>query len=311
MEILRSSDKGFPELDGYSFQPNFLEVPTENDVLVRIHYVDEGPEGVQPIVLLHGNPTWSYSYRKVIPLLVGAGYRVLAPDLVGLGRSDKPTELSDYSIGRHLSWLQSWFAGLDLEDIILVSQDWGGMLGLSIASQDSSSFAGIVVTNTGLYSENVTMEEEQMTRIEAWAEFARTTPDFPFEPNLEAIIQNELTAAEIAGYMSPYPSKEYKSGLRSFPSFIPVLPSGDDCRMESLRTWKRLENWHKPMLLAFSDKDPLTAQFENEFRARVPGTRGGSHTTIKGGGHLVQEDCPEELSEIVISFASMCKNRHS
>ncbi|MEH6550667.1 MAG: haloalkane dehalogenase [Pseudomonadales bacterium] len=308
MQVLKSEGEVLDKIDGYPFSANFQEVPTENGVSVRIHYVDEGPKEGQPIVLLHGNPTWSYSYRKVIPILAAAGYRVLAPDLVGLGRSDKPTALSDYSIARHISWLEHWFNLLDLENVTLVCQDWGGMIGLSLASKDHTRFSGILVTNTGVYHENV-MTKEQMQHIEKWAELARSSPDFPFEANLQGMINRKLTETELAAYLSPYSVPESRCGLRSFPSFIPVIPSGKEAKVECLRTWERLRDWHKPMLIAYSDGDPLTAPFAKVFKSRVPGTQGEAHITIKGGAHNVQEDRPQALAEVTLKFAVRCSQR--
>jgi len=297
MEIVRTPDKRFKNLPGYSFEPNYLTVPGPEDEKLRVHYVDEGPEDAEPLLLMHGEPSWSYLYRKMIPIITRAGYRTIAPDLVGFGRSDKPTRQDDYTYQRHVDWMQAWLDQMDLKGITLVCQDWGGLIGLRLLAANPDRFERVVTANTGLPTGDHPISDAFLN----WRKFSIETPDFDTGAIIAMATRKEVSDDVIAAYNAPFPDDTYKAGARIFPSLVPIEPD-DPASQANREAWKVLGGFEKPFLTAFSDGDPITRGGEGVFQKNVPGAKGRPHTTIKGGGHFLQEDCGEELAQVVVDF---------
>lgn len=300
MKALRTPDARFDNLPGYGFSPHYLEVAepslAETGAL-RLHYLDEGRRDGKVVLCLHGEPSWSYLYRTMIPVLTAAGHRVLAPDLIGFGRSDKPTERSDYTYARHVAWITHFVFALDLREITLVCQDWGGLIGLRVAAENEDRFARLVVANTGLPTGEQKMSEAFMN----WREFSQNVPEFPVGRILNGATTSELAPEVIAAYEAPFPDESYKAGARVFPVLVPISPE-DPASADNKRAWEVLERWQKPVLTAFSDQDPVTQGGDTVFQSRIPGAKGQPHTTIEGGGHFLQEDRGPQLAEVVNRF---------
>jgi haloalkane dehalogenase len=292
MEALRTPDDRFANLPGYPFAPRY----TETDGL-RIHYLDEGPPAASPVLMLHGEPSWSYLYRKMIPIVVAAGHRVVAPDLVGFGRSDKPVRREDYTYQRHVDWMRHVLLGLDLRDVTLVCQDWGGLLGLRLVAEHPERFARVVTANTFLPTGDVPAGPAFL----AWKEYSQATPDFQVGRIVSGGSATALASEVVAAYDAPFPDDRYKAGARQFPLLVPVTPD-DPAAEPNRKAWKVLSRWTKPWLTAFSDGDPVTVGGDRIFQERIPGAKGVRHTTIAGGGHFLQEDRGEELARVVVEF---------
>ncbi len=302
MQALRTPDERFANLPGYAFAPHYIEIPSGDGAQLRVHYVDEGPADADPVLCLHGEPSWSYLYRKMIPVIAAAGHRVVAPDLVGFGRSDKPAERSDYSYQRHVDWLRATIETLDLRNITLVCQDWGGLLGLRLVGEHPDRFARVVAANTFLPTGDGAPSEAFL----AWRKFSQTVPEFPTGRILQGATQTELSVDEVAAYDAPFPDESYKSGARQFPLLVPIAP--DDPAVSANRAaWQGLERFEKPFLTAFSDGDAVTRGGDAPLQQRIPGARGQKHVTILGGGHFLQEDCGDELARVVVGFIAATK----
>ncbi len=295
MKVLRTPDDRFDDLPDFPFAAHYVTVPAGDGDDLRIGYVDEGPRDAAPVLLMHGEPSWSYLYRKIIPRLSGE-HRVLAPDLVGFGRSDKPADKDDYSYERHVAWMSAWLLALDLKDITLFCQDWGGLIGLRLVAAFPERFARVVVGNTGLPT-GTGMSDGFKT----WLQMSQSIPVFPAGMIVNMGTQRELSPEEIAAYDAPYPDESYKVAARIFPTFVPVTPEHASVA-ENKAAWTVLEAFDKPFLTAFSDKDPVTNGGEAVFQARVPGTKGRKHVTIEGGGHFLQEDCPDQIADVIDAF---------
>ncbi len=297
MEFLRTPDSRFADLPGYPFNPNYLMVDDGEGGQLRVHYLDEGPAEADPVLLMHGEPSWSYLYRTMIPILVDAGHRIIAPDLVGFGRSDKPTRREDYSYQRHVDWMQALLDQLRLERITLVCQDWGGLIGLRLVAENPGRFARVVAANTML----PTGDHAPGEAFSNWQKFSQEVPLFPAGGVLKGGTVTPLPQAVIDAYDAPYPDERYKEGARQFPLLVPITP--DDPASEKNRAaWQVLGQWQKPFLTAFSDSDPITAGGDKLMHKRIPGTRGQAHTTIVNAGHFLQEDQGERLAEVVVKF---------
>ncbi len=296
MQVLRTPEARFDGLEDYPFAPHYVEIADADGTALRIHYVDEGPRRAPPILLMHGEPSWSYLYRKMIAGLAARGHRVIAPDLIGFGKSDKPTEQSDYTYERHVTWMSAWLGRLDLSDITLFCQDWGGLIGLRLVAAFPERFARVVVGNTGL-----PVGTGMTDGFKAWLNFSQMTPVFPVGFIVNGGTTRELSAAEQAAYDAPYPDESYKAGARIFPALVPVTPEHGSVA-ENKAAWSVLETYDKPFLTAFSDKDMVTAGGEKAFLSRVPGARGQKHTIIEGGGHFLQEDAPDRLVDVIDDF---------
>ena len=300
MEALRTPEERFADLPDYPFEPNYAEIRDGEGGTLRVHYLDEGPADAAPVLLVHGEPSWSYLYRHMVPILVNAGHRVVVPDLVGFGRSDKPTRQTDYSYARHVAWLSELvFDHLDLRDATFFGQDWGGLLGLRLVAAEPDRFARVVIGNSGLPTGHGPASEAFLR----WQRFSQTTPVFPVGDLVGRACTTELSAAVVAAYDAPFPDDTFKAGARIFPSFVPTNP--DDPEMApNQAAWRVLEAFQKPFLCAFSDSDPVTAGGDAPFLAKVPGARGRQHPTIVGAGHFLQEDAGPELAAVIRDFIS-------
>ncbi|MGI8794151.1 MAG: haloalkane dehalogenase [Acidimicrobiales bacterium] len=297
MKALRTPDDRFDDLPGFPFEPNFVQIDDGDGGTLQVHYLDEGM-GEDTVLLMHGEPSWCYLYRHMIPVLVDAGYRCIAPDLVGFGRSEKPTAKSDYTFARHVEWMRSTlFDRLDISGLTLVGQDWGGLIGLRLAAENPNRFRRIVVANTGLPTGDQPMTEAFL----AWQKFFQETPEFPVGKMINGATTTDLDAAVVAAYDAPFPDESYKEGARIFPALVPTSPD-DPAAAANRKAWGVLEAWDKPLLTAFSDGDPITAGGHAVFQSRVPGAKGQAHTTIEGGGHFLQEDRGPELARVGADF---------
>ena len=297
MQYLRTPDACFTNLPGYDFGPNYLTVDDTEGGELRVHYLDEGPPDAAPVLLMHGEPSWSFLYRKMIPVLVAAGQRVVAPDLVGFGRSDKPCQRSDYTYQRHVGWMQGVLDQLQLKNVTLVCQDWGGLIGLRLVAENPDLFARIVAANTMLPTGDQDLGEAFIN----WRTFSQKVPEFPVGTIINGATTTELSPDVLRGYDAPFPDESFKEGARQFPLLVPATP--DDPAAESNRAaWKVLSQWQKPFLTAFSDSDPVTAGADAIMQELVPGCRGQAHTIIENGGHFLQEDQGERLADVVVEF---------
>jgi len=334
MKVLRTPDERFRDLPGYSFEPRYTEVSDGEGGSLRIHHVDEGPAEGPVVLVMHGQPTWSYLYRHMIPVLTAAGLRVLAPDLVGFGRSDKPAAREDFSYQRQVDWMTAWLLANDVQGATFVGQDWGGLIGLRMVAENPDRFARVVAANTGL----PVPQEIPAERLAAVREF-RTSAPTPTLPEMAAALASPdrerpemsfaywqkftwesadlpigmliagnldgrtLTAEEVSAYDAPFPDAAYKMGPRAMPSQVPTLP--DDPSVEAnRRAWQVFQKWEKPFLCAFSDNDPVSSGGDRPFREGVPGAQGQSHTRIEGGGHFLQEGRGDVLAKIVADFVA-------
>lgn len=315
MGVLRTPEERFANLPGYPFQPNYTEVETEGIAPLRMHYVDEGPRDAQVVLMVHGQPTWSYLYRKVIARLVDEGLRAVAPDNVGYGRSDKLIEPTQYNFKRHIDWLHSFVTSLNLRDIVLVVQDWGGPIGMGVLAREPERFARVLATNTilqtadpalsgklawahhGVGDSQVVVEEGLLDYIM----FYQRAPDIRPSFFLDAIA-GPLPAEVLAAYDAPFPDRKYKAGLRQLTALVP-LTRKDPGAAINRATMATLEQWERPFLTAFSDGDFATRGWDGIFQERIPGARGQQHTTIRGAGHFVQEQKGDQLGQVIAKFA--------
>ena len=294
MNILKTPEDRFLDLPDYPFAPNYAEIEG-----LRMHYVNEGPVDGDVVLLLHGEPSWSYLYRFMIPPIAAAGFRVVAPDLVGFGKSDKLARRNDYSYARHVAWMTAFIESLDLRNINLFCQDWGSLIGLRVAAENSERFARIALANGGL----PTGDEPMPKAFRQWQRFARLSPWFPIGKIIQKASRRTLSDAEVAAYDAPFPGDRYKAATRAFPLLVPTTP--DNPASDANRAaWRVFEHWEKPFLTLFSDKDPITRGGERLWQSRVPGASGQPHKTMHGGGHFLQEDCGPELANAMIRFCS-------
>ena len=296
MQVVRTPDERFEALPDFPFAPHYVEIDDAEGGRLRVHYVDEGPRDGHTVLLLHGEPSWCFLYRRIIPQLVDGGCRVIAPDLVGFGKSDKPTEKSDYTYNRHVNWMQAAIIDhLDISDATFFGQDWGGLIGLRLVAENASRFARVVISNTGLPTGDHPLTEAFM----AWQRYSKTSPDFEIGRIINAATVRELSADEIAAYDAPFPDDSYKAGARIFPSLVPTAPD-DPTASANRAAWEIFERWEKPFLCCFSDRDPVTRGGDAAFLSRVPGTAGQPHETIENAHHFVQEDSPNDLARIIL-----------
>jgi haloalkane dehalogenase len=332
MKVLRTPDERFQDLPGYPFAPHYTDVPDGDGGTLRVHHVDEGDPGAPIVLCMHGQPTWSYLYRHMIPVLVGAGLRVIAPDLVGFGRSDKPAAREDYTYQRQVDWFAAWLEQNDLRGATFVGQDWGGLIGLRLVAEHPERFDRVVVANTGIPMP-MNVSQERIDAVKAfrrddptptfqevgqalgnpdperpertfayWQKWTWESEDLPIGMMIAGMVDGRvLTPGEIAGYDAPFPDPSYKMGPRAMPSQVPTL-SDDPSIAANRRAWEVFSKWEKPLLCAFSDNDPVTGGADAAFRERVPGAKGQPHVTIKGGGHFLQEGRGEELARVVADF---------
>lgn len=302
MKILRTPDEQFSGLPDYPFLPRYVDVPTGDGTgSLRVHYLDEGPgDAAETVLLLHGEPSWSFLYRKMIPVLGRSGFRVIAPDLVGFGRSDKPAERSDYSYARHVEWMRSALIDqLGLDGLTLLGQDWGGLIGLRLLAENPDRFRRAVAANTGLPTGDNPMGDA----FEAWRRFSQETPELPVGRIVAGGCISQLSEEVVAAYDAPFPDESFKAGARQFPVLVPNRPD-DPASGANRRAWDALRAFNKPFLCAFSDSDPITRGADAPFLAEVPGAKDQPHTTVIGGGHFLQEDRGPELAAVVVDFVN-------
>ena len=292
MNVLRTPDSRFEGLADWPFAPHYADIRGPEGVALRMAYVDEGPRDGAPVLLMHGEPSWSYLYRHIIPRLVDRGHRVLAPDLIGFGRSDKPASRADYTYERHVDWASQWLTGLGLQGVVLFCQDWGGLIGLRLVAAFPERFAGVIAGNTSL-----PVGAGSNPGFDAWLHMSQTIPVMPIGGILNMGTSRELTPAEIAAYDAPFPDETFKEGARQFPALVPITP-GHGSVAENQAAWKVLETFGKPFLTAFSDNDPVTKGGEAGFKARVPGACNEAHVILPGG-HFLQEDSPAAIADLL------------
>lgn len=293
MDTLRTPDDRFGDLFEFPFPPSYATVTAIDGTALRLAYIDFGPRDGTPVLLLHGEPSWSYLYRHFIVSLATAGHRVIAPDLIGFGRSDKPAARSDYTYEAHVDWMTQWLLQLDLTGITLFCQDWGGLIGLRLVAAHPERFARLVIGNTGLpigtgWSEG----------FAAWLKFSQEVPVFHVGGIVNGGCIRTLTPAEIAAYDAPFPDETYKAGARQFPALVPTTPEHASVA-ENKAAWAVLETFDRPVVTCFSDHDAVTKGGERVFQNRIPGAKGQPHRIV-AGGHFLQEDCPEALVDIIL-----------
>lgn len=292
MQVLRTPDDRFEALPDWPFAPYYATIADADGTVLRLHYVDEGPRDAPVVLLMHGEPSWSYLYRKMITGLAARGLRVVAPDLIGFGRSDKPSLRTDYTYERHVAWMSAWLTQIDLKDITLFCQDWGGLIGLRLVAAFPERFAAVAVGNTGL-----PVGTGMTDGFKSWLEFSQNAPVMPIGLIVNMGTGRDLTDAEIAAYDAPYPDETFKEGARQFPTLVPVTPEHGSVA-ENKAAWAVLSAFDKPFLTCFSDGDAITKGGEAIFQARVPGAAGQPHTIVSGG-HFLQEDCPDALTDLI------------
>jgi len=291
MDVLRTPDERFAALPDYPFASQYA------DVGARMAYVDEGPAQAAPCLLMHGEPTWSYLYRRTIDVLASAGHRVIAPDLIGFGRSDKPTQRHDHSYANHVTWMAAFVERLDLRNITLVCHDWGGLIGLRVLAENPERFARVLAANTAL----PTGEQRMPDAFHRWRSFSQNAELFAVGNIVSGGTLGGLSDELIAAYDAPFPDDSYTAGPRQMPMLVPVT-ADDPAGAANRAAWAVLEAWRKPFLCAFSDGDPITRGADRVFQARIPGCAGQAHLTIAGGGHFLQEDRPDEFAAAVLGF---------
>lgn len=292
MKILRTPDNRFSNLLDYPFKPNYIQLGD-----IRIHYVDEGESSKEVVLLIHGEPTWSYLYRKMVPIVSESGYRVIVPDLVGFGKSDKPINQEDYTYEKHVGWISSFIESLDLKNINLFCQDWGGLIGLRIVSEQGYRFNRIIASNTSLPTGDFKVPKAFFN----WQKFSQDTPVFNASKIVKSSCVNKISNEVQKAYDAPFPDETYKAGARRFPMLVPTSPN-DPSSQPNREAWEKLKNWHKPFLTAFSDSDPITKGGDLLFQKLIPGCKGISHKTIVGAGHFLQEDKGPELAQLIVDF---------
>ncbi len=297
MEALRTPDERFADLPDFPYAPRYVEVDDGEGEggRLRVGYVDEGPADGETVLLLHGEPSWSFLYRHMIPVLVDAGLRVVAPDLVGFGRSDKPADRADHTYARHVGWMrQALLDELDLRDVTFVGQDWGSLIGLRLVAENPDRFARVVLANGGLPTGDRPMPEA----FQAWRRFSQESPDFRIGQVVSNGSATGLAPEVVAAYEAPFPDERYTAGPRVLPALVPA-DADDPAAPDNRAAWEVLSRWEKPFLTAFSDGDPITRGGERVFQKLVPGAQGMPHTTLAGGGHFLQEDVGPELARVV------------
>lgn len=296
MKVLRTPEAAFEGVTDYPFAPHYLEITDAlSGANLRVHYIDEGPRDAPVVLMMHGEPSWSYLYRKMVAPVVAAGFRVVAPDLIGFGKSDKPAAQSDYSYARHVAWMRSWVEQLDLQNVTLACQDWGSLVGLRSVAEMPDRFASVALSNGGL------PEGGDAPRAFAiWRAFSKWSPVFPIGKIVNAGTKRDLSPEEIAAYDVPFPNSSFKAGARIFPSFVPF--EDNVAVPDQKRAWQVFDTWEKPFLCCFSDQDRITRGGESRFIGRVPGTLGQNHRSLHGG-HFIQEDDPEGFVACILEVA--------
>jgi haloalkane dehalogenase len=306
VKVLRTPDERFADLPDFGYQSRYVDLsqggpggrlPPGEDT-ARMAYVEAGPPDGAPVLLLHGEPSWSFLYRKVIAVLADAGLRAIAPDLIGFGRSDKPAEVADHSYAKHVEWVRQFaFERLGLRDVTVVGQDWGGLIGLRLVAEHPDRFARVVAANTGLPT-----GDQQMPDV--WLRFrevVRTAPSLSVSRLVQSGCQTTLSADVLAAYEAPFPDPSYAAAVRAMPGLVPAEPD-NPASAANRAAWQELTRWNKPFLVAFSDRDPITGAMAPILKRAVPGATGLEHPVLEGAGHFLQEDAGERLGSIVVDF---------
>lgn len=289
----RTPDACFTEVPDYPFDARYHILQSG----LRLHYVDEGPRDGIPVLMMHGEPSWSFLYRKMIGPVVNAGYRVIAPDLIGFGKSDKPTSKSEFSYAQHVEWMTEWFEAMGLNQVLLACQDWGSLIGLRLVAAMPDKFAGVVLSNGGLPA-----GQEPPPAFVKWRNFAKLSPVFPIGKIIQQATTTDLSDDIVAAYDAPYDTRASKAGSRIFPALVPL---GKNVEVPAqLEAWKALEQFDKPFTCCFSDSDPITKGGFQIFKDRVPGTKHDLHRTLSGG-HFIQEDDPEGFVGAILDTAKL------
>ena len=292
-KVHRTPDARFADIPGYPFDPRYHILKDG----LRLHYVDEGPQGGTPVLMMHGEPSWSFLYRKMIRPVVEAGYRVLAPDLIGFGKSDKPTSKSDFTYQRHIAWTREWFEAMGLNNVVLVCQDWGSLIGLRLVAAMPERFAAVVLSNGGLPA-----GQEPPPAFAKWRAFAKLSPIFPIGGIIQRATITDLPDDVVQAYNAPYDTRASKAAARIFPALVPL---GDNIEVPAqLEAWKVLEQFDKPFTCCFSDKDPITRGGFAPFQDRIPGAKHDLHRTLHGG-HFIQEDDPQGFVGAILDTAKL------
>ncbi len=301
-ESIRTPDERFSNLPGYDFEPHYIEIDG-----LRMHYLDEGPRDADPVLLMHGEPSWCYLYRKMIGPIVNAGHRVIAPDLIGFGRSDKLIDKRDHSYQMHVDMITTFIKELDLKNITLFCQDWGGLIGLRVAAENEERYARIIAANTALpgrppppagggeWDQPLLPARSGMGFL-VWLLYSQLAPGFTAGGVVQFGTVTELPPEIVAAYDAPFPNKRYLAAARIFPALVPSQ------MVENTRAWEVYGRWEKPFLTAFSDSDPILGGGDKIFQLVIPGTKGQPHTTTIGASHFLQEDKGEELADLVVKF---------
>lgn len=293
MKFLRTPDERFENIQDFNFAPNYLTVGNG----LRMHYLDEGPADADPILVMHGEPTWCYLYRHMIPIFTQAGHRVVAPDLIGFGRSDKPVLREDYSYQRHVDWMADWLAQMDLRNITLVCQDWGGLIGLRLVAQMPERFARLVIANTALPTGDHRLGEA----FESWRDYSQNVETFNAGRIVHGGTVSKLTEAEVAAYNAPFPDARYQAGARQFPMLVPDSPD-DPASTSNRAAWEVLKSMPIPALTLFGSDDRVMAGIEKVFQRNLPGAAGQSHQILQQAGHFLQEDVGPQLAQATLDF---------
>ena len=293
MRVLRTAEERFAGLPDFGYEPRDADADG-----LRLAYVEDGPPGGEPVLLLHGEPSWSFLYRKVIPVLAAAGLRVIAADLIGFGRSDKPAQIADHSYARHVEWIRVFaFEALGLRDVTLVGQDWGGLIGLRLVAEHPDRFARVVAANTGLPTGDQPMPEVWLR----FRELVRTAPALSVSRLVQSGCQAALPPAVLAAYDAPFPDPSYAAAVRAMPDLVPATPD-DPASAANRAAWRQLAAWDKPFLVAFSDRDPITGPMAPVLKRTVPGAADRHHPLLEGAGHFLQEDIPEAFTHALTDW---------
>jgi len=296
MKILRTPDKYFEHLPDYDYEPSYTTIKDNDGTDIRIHCIDLGPKDADPILLMHGNPTWCYIYRNMIPELLKTGRRVIAVDLVGCGRSDKPSKRSDYSLVRHHNWMSKWLEAMNLNNISLFCQDWGGTIGLYLVSKYPEKFDRVITSNTGL-----PLGDVKNKYLTIWLLLMRFAPSFPWNTVLKKSFRGSLNEAEFNAYLAPFPKLKYQAGILKFPQLIAIHPDNPGVPANTA-AWEGLMKFTKPFLTLFGAKDPASKGWDKKAQKHIPGAKGQPHVRLENVGHFSQEEAPQELLKSIIPF---------
>ena len=299
MHALRTPEDRFAAVPDFPYPPRYVDVSSGDGGVLRMAYVEAGPADAPVVLALHGEPSWSFLYRKVMRVVAAGGLRVVAPDLIGFGRSDKPAAREDYSYARHVAWLRAFVDATQLRAITLLCQDWGGLLGLRLVGEEPQRFARVIAANTFL----PTGEQAPSAAFTAWRQFSQTVPELPVSRIVGTGCARPLAPDVLAAYDAPFPDETYKAGARAFPMLVPTSPD-DPAAEPNRRAWVKLAAFERPFVTAFGDSDPITRGADTRFHELIAGTRGRPHVTLGNAGHFLQEDVGDELGQVVLDVVA-------